>query len=247
MPTYRDEAIVLRTHKLGEADRIITMLSRQRGKIRAVARQVRRTTSKFGSRLEPFGHIDLQLAQGRSLDVVTQVELRHAWGDPLSRDYSRWTAGQVMLETADRLVTEEREPALQQFLLLAGALRVLSAGTSDGERPPTMVLDSYLLRSLAVAGYAPSFGDCARCGVAGPHQSFSPAVGGVVCVRCRPPGSAVPAPATLALMAALLAGDWPATRDVEPARQREASGLTAAFVAWHLERGLRSLPHLERQ
>ncbi|WP_114560564.1 DNA repair protein RecO [Desertihabitans aurantiacus] len=247
MPTYRDEAIVLRTHKLGEADRIITMLSRERGKIRAVARSVRRTTSKFGSRLEPFGHVDLQLATGRTLDVVTQVECRHAWGDPLSRDYRRWTAGQVMLETADRLVVEEREPSRRQFLLLAGALRVLSQGTTDGERPATMVLDSYLLRALAAAGYAPSFSDCARCGVAGPHQSFSPAAGGVVCVRCRPPGTAVPAPATLALMGALLTGDWPATRDAEPARQREASGLVAAFVAWHLERGLRSLAHLERE
>lgn len=246
MPTYRDEAIVLRTHKLGEADRIITMLSRERGKIRAVARSVRRTSSKFGARLEPFGHIDLQLAQGRTLDVVTQVETRHAWGDPLSKDYRRWTAGQVMLETADRLVAEEREPALPQFLLLAGALRVLSRGTDDGERPATMVLDAYLLRSLAVAGYAPSFADCARCGTSGPHQSFSPAAGGVVCIRCRPPGTAAPARETIALMAALLAGDWAATRDVDPARQREASGLTAAFVAWHLERGLRSLAHLER-
>ena len=64
VPTYRDEAVVLRTHKLGEADRIITMLSRHRGKIRAVAKGVRRTTSKFGARLEPFSHIDLQLAVG---------------------------------------------------------------------------------------------------------------------------------------------------------------------------------------
>ena len=74
MPTYRDEALVLRTHKLGEADRIITLLSRRRGKIRAVAKGVRRTSSKFGARLEPFSHVDLQFATGRTLDVVTQVE-----------------------------------------------------------------------------------------------------------------------------------------------------------------------------
>ena len=170
MPTYRDEAVVLRTHKLGEADRIITMLSRGRGKIRAVAKGVRRTSSKFGARLEPFSHIDLQFAEGRTLDVVLQVESMDAFGDRLGHDYPAYTAGQAMLETADRLVTEEGEPAVQQYQLLVGALRVLNRGTSDGPRPASMILDSYLLRALAVAGYAPSFTDCARCGLVGPHS-----------------------------------------------------------------------------
>ena len=74
MPLYRDEAIVLRTHKLGEADRIITLLTRHHGRVRAVAKGVRRTTSRFGSRLEPFTHVDLQLAEGRNLDMITQAE-----------------------------------------------------------------------------------------------------------------------------------------------------------------------------
>jgi DNA repair protein RecO (recombination protein O) len=246
VPTYRDEAVVLRTHKLGEADRIITMLSRGHGKIRAVAKGVRRTSSKFGARLEPFSHVDLQFAVGRTLDVVTQAESLDAFGEPLVEDYPAWTAGQVMLETADRLVAEEREPALQQYLLLVGALRVLNAGTSDGPRSPTLILDSYLLRSLAVAGYAPTFTDCARCGTVGPHRAFSPAAGGAVCEVCRPAGSARPAPETLELLGALLEGRWTATRDVDERTAREASGITAAFTAWHLERGLRSLAHVER-
>ena len=79
MPTYRDEAVVLRTHKLGEADRIITMLSRRHGKVRAVARGVRRKTSKFGARLEPFSHVDLQFATGRTLDVITQAVTLHPY------------------------------------------------------------------------------------------------------------------------------------------------------------------------
>jgi DNA repair protein RecO (recombination protein O) len=246
VPTYRDEAVVLRTHKLGEADRIITMLSRHRGKLRAVAKGVRRTTSKFGARLEPFSHIDLQFAVGRTLDVVTQVESLDAFGEPLTGNYPAYTAGQVMLETADRLVVEENEPAVQQYLLLVGALRVLDRGTSDGPRPATMILDSYLLRALAVAGYAPSFVDCARCGVVGPHRAFSPAAGGVVCERCRPPGSARPSPETLHLLGALLEGRWADTRDVPRTVAQEASGITAAFVAWHLDRNLRSLAHVER-
>jgi DNA repair protein RecO (recombination protein O) len=246
VPTYRDEAVVLRTHKLGEADRIITMLSRHHGKIRAVAKGVRRTTSKFGARLEPFSHIDLQLAVGHTLDVITQVESLDAFGEPLTDDYPAYTAGQVMLETADRLVVEESEPALQQYLLLVGALRALNQGTSDGRRPPTLILDSYLLRAVAVAGYAPSFSDCARCGTAGPHRAFSPALGGAVCERCRPSGAARPAPETLTLLGALLEGRWSDTRQVLDRVAREASGMTAAFVAWHLDRNLRSIAHVER-
>jgi DNA repair protein RecO (recombination protein O) len=246
VPTYRDEAVVLRTHKLGEADRIITVLSRRHGKIRAVAKGVRRTSSKFGARLEPFSHIDLQFAVGRSLDVVTQVESLDAFGEPLVSDYPRYTAGQVMLETADRLVGEEREPALQQYLLLVGALRVLNRGTSDGPRASSLILDSYLLRSLAVAGYAPSFSHCARCGTVGPHRAFSAGGGGVVCEHCRPAGSARPAPETLDLLCALLEGRWEATRHAEERCVREASGITAAFVSWHLERSLRSMAHVER-
>ena len=246
VPTYRDEAVVLRTHKLGEADRIITMLSRGHGKVRAVAKGVRRTSSKFGARLEPFSHVDLQFAEGRNLEVVTQAETLHAFGDPLSADYPSYTAGQAMLETADRLVPEVGEPALQQYQLLVGALKALGSGTGDGPRPPTMILDSYFLRALAIAGYAPSFSHCARCGVVGPHQAFSPATGGAVCERCRPAGSARPAPATFELLGALLEGRWAATREVPPAIAKEASGLTSAYLVWHLDRGLRSLAHVER-
>ena len=91
-------------HKLGEADRIITMLSRRHGKIRTVGKGVRGTTSKFGARLEPFPHIDLQLAVGHTLDVITQVESLNAFDEPLTDDYRAYHACQVMLETADRLV-----------------------------------------------------------------------------------------------------------------------------------------------
>ncbi|TDD58152.1 DNA repair protein RecO, partial [Kribbella antibiotica] len=180
MPLYRDEAIVLRTHKLGEADRIATLLTRANGKVRAVVKGVRRTSSRFGARLEPFSHVDLQLATGRTLDVVTQAVSISAYGEGIVNDYARYTTGTVLLETTDRLVVEEKEPATQHHLLLASALRVLS----KGEREPALVLDSFLLRALAISGYAPSFGDCARCGEEGPHRAFNPTSGGVVCAAC---------------------------------------------------------------
>ena len=208
---------MLRTHKLGEADRIITLLTRQHGRVRAVAKGVRKTTSRWGSRLEPFTHVDLQLAEGRNLDVVTQAETIDAVpGSRLGDHYDRYTAGTAMLETADRLVAEEKQPSLQQFLLLVGGLRAMTAG----ERAPAQVLDSYLLRSLAVAGYAPSFTHCARCGDPGPHRWFSPAAGGALCADCRVPGlGARRRPGTLEVLGALLAGDWPV---VDAADQRSA-------------------------
>ena len=248
MPLYRDEAVVLRTQKLGEADRIVTLLSRQRGRIRAVAKGVRRTSSKFGSRLEPFNYVDLQLAEGRSLDVITQAETLAPYGARLGADYERYTAGTVMLETAERLVVEDKEPAVQQFLLLVGALRALTGPGEPGTplRGPVSVLDSFLLRSLAVAGYAPSFDACARCGVLGPHRAFSAAAGGALCPACRLPGSASPALETMGLLGALLAGEWDVVAAAEERHAREAHSLVAAYLAWHLERGLKSLPHLTR-
>lgn len=242
MSLYRDEGIVLRTQKLGEADRIISLLTRERGRVRAVAKGVRRTKSRFGARLEPFMHVDLQLYEGRSLDTVTQVDTVGAYGRTICTDYGRYTAGTAMLETAERLTETEREPAVQQFVLLAGGLRTLSAGDHE----PGLVLDAYLLRSLSVAGWAPSFVDCARCGAPGPHRAFAVAVGGVVCGSCRPPGAAAPHPDTLLLLGALLTGDWPAADGSDGHRRREASGLVAAYLQWHLERRVRSLRLVER-
>ncbi|GAB3593970.1 DNA repair protein RecO [Angustibacter peucedani] len=241
MSLYRDEAVVLRTHQLGEADRIVTLLTRERGKVRAVAKGVRRTRSRFGARLEPFMMTDVQLYEGRSLDTVTQAETIQPYGERLVADYPRWTAATAMVETADRL-TEEREPAVQQFLLLVGGLRTLAEGVHDS----SLVLDAYLLRSLSVAGWAPSFVDCSRCGAAGPHRAFAVASGGVVCSTCRPAGSVAPAPATLELLAALLAGDWEVADASDVKHRREGSGLVAAYLQWHLERGVRALRLVER-
>ncbi|MFT4262335.1 MAG: DNA repair protein RecO [Nocardioides sp.] len=244
---YRDEAIVLRTHKLGEADRIITLLTRQHGRVRAVAKGVRRTTSRWGSRLEPFTHVDLQLAEGRNLDTITQAETLSPFQARLALDYETYTVGTAMLETADRLVAEEREPSVQQFLLLVGGLRALATGAHR----PGQILDSYLLRSLAVAGYAPSFEGCARCGALpdpgiSHHRWFNASLGGALCATCRVPGSATPAAETLGVLGALLGGDWALVEAAEQRHLREASGLVAHYLAWHLERGLRSLAYVER-
>jgi DNA repair protein RecO (recombination protein O) len=252
---YRDDGIVLRTQKLGEADRIITILGRTSGRIRAVAKGVRRTKSRFGARLEPFTHVDLMLHTGRSLDIITQAEVIRPYGQPLGSDYPRYTAGVAMLETAERFTPVEKEPALRQLLLLIGGLRALG----DAEHAPGLVLDAFLLRSLAVAGYAPALQECARCGApeSGAPESgalrsgrrlpaFAVAAGGMVCASCRPPGAASPAAPTVALMLALLSGDWDTADPSERRHRVECSGLVAAYLQWHLEHSIRSLRHVER-
>jgi DNA repair protein RecO (recombination protein O) len=301
---YRDDGVVLRTHKLGEADRIVTLLTRQNGRVRAVAKGVRRTKSRFGGRLEPFTHVDVLIHPGRSLDVIQQAEVIRAYGKPLATDYPRYTAGTAMLETAEKFTPVEKEPAIRQFLLLIGGLRALGnadapdyldesddldvddefdeadeiggTGVISGEggldaqavnadqggsgrdtgpasptREPRLVLDAYLLRSLALEGYAPALEECARCGVTAasgtrPLVAFTIASGGMVCADCRQPGSASPAPQTVALMGALLRGDWDAAMRSERRHRVECSGLVAAYLQWHLEHSIRSLRHVER-
>ena len=296
---YRDDGVVLRTQKLGEADRIITLLTRHHGRVRAVARGIRRTKSRFGGRLEPFTHVDVMVHNGRSLDVITQAEVIRAYGTPMASDYPKYTAGTAMLETAERFTPVEKEPAIRQFLLLIGGLRALGdaidpgdpaggrdradgddpgeAGDSGGDaargapadqesegeqaakagpgepaavpRDPRMVLDAYFLRSLTFAGYAPALEECARCGAPGtakPLVAFAVQAGGMVCADCRPPGSASPAPQTVALMVLLLRGDWDKAMRSERRHRVECSGLVAAYLQWHLEHSIRSLRHVER-
>jgi DNA repair protein RecO (recombination protein O) len=252
MPLYRDEAVVLRVHKLGEADRIVSLLTRRHGRVRAVGKGVRRTTSKFGARLEPGSHIDVQLhtrlAEGQSgpggqrgLDLVTQTESLDAFGARLAGDYPRWTAVSAICETAERL-TEEGEPALRLYLLVVGALRALA----QREHPTGLVLDAFFIRAMAGAGWEPALTECAKCSAPGPHAAFNVGAGGAVCEQCRPPGSVRPQRQTIELMSALLDGDWPTAEASEADPRREASGLIAAYVQWHLERGLRSLPLVDR-
>jgi DNA repair protein RecO (recombination protein O) len=240
--SYRTSGIVLRTHKLGEADRIVVILTPERGQVRGVAKGVRRTSSKLGATLEPFMYVDLQLVHGRTLDIVTQAQLRSPYGQALASDYGRYTAAHAMAETAERLTETDGESAAAQFRLLHGALAALARGGGD----PGLLLDSYLLRSLATAGWAPSFTDCVRCGAPGPHTAVNIPLGGVVCHDCRPAGSSSPAPETVRLLAALLSGDWSVASASEAAARREGAGIVAGYLQWHLERVVKSLKHVER-
>jgi len=233
---------VLRTHKLGEADRIVTMLTRDHGKVRAVAKGVRRTTSRIGARMEPFMLADVQLYEGRNLDIVSQVETKEPYARRICEDYGLFTAATAMVETVDALVDQEKEPARDHFNMLHGALGTLSRREHDSG----LVLDAFLLRSLALAGYAPSFDECATCGAPGPHRAFAVAGGGATCESCRQPGSAAPAHEVFSLLSALLEGRWGDADSSDPRHRRDAAGLVAAYAQFHMERKMRSLIHVDR-
>jgi DNA repair protein RecO (recombination protein O) len=243
MNLYREQGVVLRTWKLGEADRIVVLLTQGEGKVRAVAKGVRKTKSRFGGRLEPFSHVDLSLYRGRELDIVTQAEVITPFR-ALREDYDRVVAGTAMLEAVDQ-VAQEREAAIRLYLLLVRALRALDGGPLD----PSVVLDAFLLKLMALEGYRPALEQCAICGGAGPFLRFSTARGGAVCERCRTGEESVLDRGTILLLAELLAGDLDQVAGAAaPAAvtRREAGTLVKSFVEYHLDRRLRSYPLVAR-
>lgn len=172
--------------------------------------------------------------------MIAQLDGRHEFD--FAAHYPTFTSAQVILEAADRLVAEDRVPSPQQFRLLLGALVALRRG----EIPPQRIVDSYLMRGLAVSGSGMALAACAACGTEIVGGWFAPALGGLSCDRCRPSAGAFVDGELARYLGALLAGAW-ADTDVDSVLQRRASGIVTAFTQWHLERGLRSLEFLVRE
>jgi DNA repair protein RecO (recombination protein O) len=234
---YRDEGVVLRTYKLGEADRIVVLCTRGRGKVRAVAKGVRKTKSKFGSRLEPTSHVALQLYQGRELDIVTQVEsIDHFRA--IRDDLDRLAKASSMLEVVDQIAQEgEANPRL--FQMLVGGLRALA------DRDSALVLPAFFWKLLSLEGYGPILDACADCGSPGPLVAFDLEAGGALCADHRR-GVAL-SPEALELLRRILGGQLGAALN-EPASPatHEVSHLATRSVEHHLERRLKSATVLDR-
>lgn len=238
MALYKEQGIVLRTMRLGESDRIVTLMTQGSGKIRAVAKGVRKTKSRWGARLEPFTHVDLVLYRGRDLDIVTQAQILSPF-TPIRSDYARFAAGEVVMEAVDK-VMQDREKSVRTFMLLLGALRALSLPDED----PLMVADSFLLRLAALAGFRPALAACAVCGRPGSHGKFSVAQGGIVCESCRTGAVVTVGEDAVPYLDSLLNADWSA-KTPEGVR-RECSGLIRAYVEYHFDRPIRSWTHMPR-
>jgi DNA repair protein RecO (recombination protein O) len=182
--TYKTEAVVLRSMRLGEADRVLHVYTLDRGRVGAVAKGIRRTKSRFGGRLEPMSHVELMLHEGSGeLQTVTGAQLVRPHSAARDDSY-RLGVGLVGLEAMLRLFTEQ-EANPRAFEALTRFLDVLDAweGTASRAALDPLAL-SFQLKLLWLSGYLPHLTSCAECGAEGPLVGYSPRAGGAVCESC---------------------------------------------------------------
>lgn len=237
MSLYNDRGVVLRTYKLGESDRIVVLLTRDNGKVRAVAKGVRKTKSRFGGRLEPPSHVKVLLYQGRELDIVSQAETVDHFR-ALRDDLDRLGRAIVMLEATDQL-SMEREVNRPLYDMLVGALRTLA------ERDAPLVVPAFCLKLLALEGFRPHVEACVACGAEGPLVSWAIEEGGLRCAAHRQ-GPAVSAEAIGVLQDVLGGRLNIALEERRPSVVAEVDTLSIRALEHHLERRLRSVTTLHR-
>jgi DNA repair protein RecO (recombination protein O) len=183
--TYKTEAIVLRSMRLGEADRILHLYTSERGRVSAVAKGIRKTKSRYGARLEPLSHVAIQLHQGTGeLQTVTGVDLISSHSTVRDQTY-RLNVGLIGAEAMLRLFTEQ-EKNERAFTALAKFLEALEQTDDRPTRPAVDALAlSFQLKLLWLSGYLPHLTSCAECGAADvPLVGYSPKAGGAVCRAC---------------------------------------------------------------
>lgn len=236
MSLYRDQGIVLRTHKLGEADRIVSFITERHGKVRAVAKGVRKTKSKFGARLEPPSHVALQLYEGRELDIVTQAESIDHF-KAIREDLDRLTRAVTLLEAVDQL-SLEREPNPDLYRMLLGALRALA------DRNSPLIVAGFHWKVLALEGFRPVVDHCVSCEATEGLVAFDPDEGGVLCTEHRR-GTRL-SPEAIALLQDILGGRLAAALEAPASSAtHEVDHLATRVMEHHLERRLRSVGLLE--
>jgi DNA repair protein RecO (recombination protein O) len=233
-----DQGIVLRGYPFGESHRVVVILSPNHGKVRTVAKGVRKTKSRFGGRLEPFTHVDVVLYEGTNLDTITQVSIINAFPH-LRNDLDRVLAASTMIEVVDA-VAQEGEPSQRLFLLLHRGLAVLD----DGPRHPDL-MTSFLLKAADIIGVAPALDACAGCGRRDGLTRFSFSAGGSLCDSCRTPGAYALREGLVPYLSSVARADLTALPEPDGAFTREALGVTKRFVEFHLEREIESLVMLD--
>ena len=240
---YPAHAIVLRRINLGETDKILTLLTREKGKLNAVAKGARRPASRLVGATELFGYCRMLMAVGQNLDVVTQVEVRQSFPH-LRHSLEKIAAASYMTELVDHF-SEERLPHEEIFDLLLTGLTVL-----DMLDDPGLIVTAFTLQLLAVAGYTPVFSECARCHADdGEFHAFSASMGGVVCRVCRASvKDAIPAaPESLDAARALLAWQLPQASQLELSDRARGQvlRLIRAFLNYRTDRPMKSARFLD--
>lgn len=238
MAIRSDQGIVLRGYSFGESDRIVVLLSPNNGKIRTVAKGVRKTKSRFGARLEPLTHVDLVLYEGRNLDTITQASIIAGF-PKLRLDLDAVLAAGTMAEAVDK-VAVEGEPSHRLFLLLLRGLTALENGARGHD-----LVTAFLLKLMDALGLAPALTRCASCGRGEHLNRFSLAGGGVICDSCDT-GGTVRLRAGLTEYLTLLSGaDLADLPESDEALSGEAVGVARRFVEYHIEAQLHSLALLD--
>ncbi|WKD58899.1 DNA repair protein RecO [Corynebacterium caspium] len=245
--TIRDRAVVLRTYDFSEADRVVVLFTRSHGILRCVAKGVRRSKSRFGSRIQYFVDLDVQLAVGRNLHTIIAADTVEYFGSRIIEDYERYTLACAVLESAEKLAGVDARGDTAAYDRLLRVLREL-----QNSPVPTLAADAYLLQAMRHAGWEPELFSCVQCNEHGPHYNFSPALGGAVCAKCRPSGLRTVPTAALRLMW-LLAHDYmTAAQDLLTELGPEAAStahiadrLTRSHVQFHVEGRISSFQVLE--
>ena len=238
MAIRNDQGIVLRSYPFGDADRVVVLLSPNHGKLRTVAKGVRKTKSRFGGRLEPFSHVDLVLYEGRTLDTITQVSIIEPYHH-LRSDLERVVTAGTMVEVSD-VVAQENEPAVRLFLLLQRGLKALDAGDHHPD-----LATAFLLKTADIVGVAPALATCAGCGRPDGLTRFSFSAGGALCERCRTQGAYALRAGLTDYLAELMAADIADLPSGDPVLSSDAMGVARRFFEYHLEHRLVSLAVLD--
>jgi len=236
---YRDTGVVLRTYKLRESDRIVVFHTAEHGKVRAVAKGVRKTKSKFGARLEPMSHVSLLLYRGRELDIVSQAEAVEPLS-PMLSSLDRASQGLAAIEAVDQL-SLEREPNPQLYRMLVGVLRTIASA------PSPLNVAAFYWKLLASEGLRPELDQCVRCGESEPDTqfvAFDLNEGGVMCRSCRS-GQAI-SPGALTILREILGGQLvqALARDESPITH-EVSSMATRALEFHIERRLKAVAMFE--
>lgn len=243
--TFRTEAIVLRRSDFGEADRLLTLFSRDFGKIRAIAKGARKPQSRKTGHVELFMRSRFLLAEGRDLHIITQAELVEAYPQ-LRGDLLRTTFASYACELLDRFTTED-DKHVDMYELLSEGLGWFAA-TDD----LLLAARTYELRLLAMAGFRPQFFECLSCreAIQEQDQFFSAEMGGLLCPNCHHADRhAVPVTAVaVKVLRYLQTRPWEVVSVLQLKRplHRELEALLHHYLTYLLERDLKSVDFLHR-
>jgi DNA repair protein RecO (recombination protein O) len=230
----RDDAVVLRTYKSGEADRVVVLWTREHGKVRVLAKGVRKTTSRLGATLETLAYVDVDLVKTRGEFYIARHVAHRERLATLRSSYSRISAGYAVVEAVDA-IPSDGVPDEEIFDLLTRVLLTLD----DENFEPALVPASFFLRLLTLDGSEPVVDSCVNCGRTEPLVAFDAEIGGTLCDHCRQ-GTSISADA-LALLRRVLGGELASVlRDPNPPGAGEIMSLAQVAIEVHFGRRLRS-------